>query len=202
MGMTAPEARVYDPQQVAVFWKTREKFGGLSNMAAGFPLRINGVRIRTSEALYQACRFPHLPEVQRIIISEVSPMTAKMKGKPFASESRPDWFAVRVQIMRWSLRVKLCQNPGKFGNALSETGNLEIVEKKVRRSDFWGAKVQETGLLKGPNVLGRLLMELREEYLSDGPPTQVNPLGIENFDLYGETIKPIYAEARETELLL
>lgn len=85
------EVRTYSRKDSAIFRKTAERFGGLSNMAAGFPLRVNGVYIRTSEALYQACRFPHLPDVQRLIIAEASPMTAKMKSKPHRKNSRPDW---------------------------------------------------------------------------------------------------------------
>ena len=74
--------RTYVSGEAVVVYKTKEDFGGLSNMASGYPLQINGVRILTTEALYQACRFPHLPEVQREIIGQHSPMTAKMKSKP------------------------------------------------------------------------------------------------------------------------
>ena len=42
--------------EVVVVYKTKEVFGGLSNMASGYPLQINGVCILTTEALYQACR--------------------------------------------------------------------------------------------------------------------------------------------------
>jgi ribA/ribD-fused uncharacterized protein len=191
MGLKSIQPRTYHPEDVAIFWKTRERFGGLSNMAAGFPITVNGTRIRTSEALYQACRFPHLPKIQKLIISQISPMTAKMRGKPFAEETRPDWHEVRVPVMRWCLRAKLCQNPAKFGKALAETEGAEIVEKKVRRTDFWGAKVQEDGTLQGLNVLGRLLMELREEFLVNGPPKLVKPLSIPRFELYGEPIEDI-----------
>ena len=44
------EVRTYDPTRAAVFCKTTERFGGLSNMAGGFPLRVNGINILTSEA--------------------------------------------------------------------------------------------------------------------------------------------------------
>jgi hypothetical protein len=44
------------------FKKTKDPFGGLSNMAAGYLIKINRVPILTTEALYQACRFPALPE--------------------------------------------------------------------------------------------------------------------------------------------
>lgn len=91
-----------------VFLKTKEKYGGLSNMRAGFPLRVNGIEIRTSEALYQVCRFPDHPEVQRLIIEQNSPMAAKNVSKPHRAEKcRPDWDEVMVEVMRWCLRVKL-----------------------------------------------------------------------------------------------
>ena len=37
------ESREYTRANAAAFLKTKEEFGGLSNMAAGFPLRVNGV---------------------------------------------------------------------------------------------------------------------------------------------------------------
>src|SRR5258707_624803 len=151
------QIRTYKRAESAVFSKTKEGFGGLSNMAAGFPLRINSVHIRTSEALYQACRFPHLPNVQRLIIEQVSPMTAKMKSKPYRENSRPDWERVRVKMMRWCLRVKLAQNWSSFSRLLLSTGDRAIVEES-RKDDFWGAKGVDADTLIGMNVLGRLLI--------------------------------------------
>lgn len=186
------QLRTYDPASCVVFRKTNERFGGLSNMAAGFPLRVNGVSIRTSEALYQACRFPHMPEVQRLIIGENSPMTAKMRGKPYRDQSRSDWESIRTKIMRWCLRVKLAQNLRSFGDLLLETGDKPIVEYSSK-DDFWGARPQEDGSLQGMNILGRLLMELREQIRSGVPKDlrAVEPLPLENFLLYGEPIEAI-----------
>lgn len=184
--------RTYDRSTAVVFLKTKESFGGLSNMAGGYPLRVNGVRILTSEALYQACRFPHLPHVQKLIIEQNSPMTAKMKGKPYRSDSRPDWDAVRVKIMRWCLRAKLIQNFAEFSRLLRATRDRPIVEES-RKDDFWGAKPIEPEVLVGQNVLGRLLMELREE-LSDGdrwPAQELPPLDLPEFLLFGRPIEPI-----------
>ena len=196
----ASQVRKYDPATSVVFLKTKERFGGLSNMAPGFPLTVNGVRIRTSEALYQACRFPHMPDVQRKIIDEHSPMTAKMRSKPFRKDSRPDWDAVRVKIMRWSLRVKLAQNWREFGRLLLSTGDGPIVEQS-RKDDFWGAKVVEDGSLVGMNVLGRLLMELREQlkgYDVESLRT-LEPLAIPEFFLFEQRIERInIAEPCET----
>lgn len=189
------QVRTYVPTESAVFLKTNERFGGLSNMAPGFPLVVNGVRIRTSEALYQSCRFPHMPEVQRMIIGERSPMTAKMRSKPYHRASRPDWDGVRVKIMRWCLRVKLAQNWATFGRLLLSTGDRPIVEKKVRRKDFWGATEQPDGTLVGMNVLGRLLMELREQLKGDEAESLrfIEPLAISEFLLFGEPIEAVQA---------
>jgi ribA/ribD-fused uncharacterized protein len=130
-------------------------------MASGYPLMVNGVSIRTSEALYQACRFPKLPEVQQLIIEQSSPMAAKMHSKPYRNEHcRDDWEHVCVRIMCWCLRIKLAQNWEKFGELLLSTGDQMIVEES-KRDDFWGAKPQADGTLIGTNVLGRLLQELR-----------------------------------------
>ncbi len=190
----ASQVRTYDPSASVVFLKTNERFGGLSNMAPGFPLRVNGVRIRTSEALYQACRFPHLPEVQQLIIGENSPMTAKMRSKPYRRVSRHDWDFVRVKIMRWCLRVKLAQNWREFGRLLLATGDRPIVEQS-RKDDFWGAKVAVDGTLVGMNVLGRLLMELREQLKGDEAESLrfIEPLAISEFLLFGQPIEAVQA---------
>ena len=184
--------RTYHRSDSAVFLKTREKFGGLSNMAGGFPLVVNGVDIRTSEALYQACRFPHKPDLQRLIIEQKSPMTAKMKGKPYRNESRSDWDEVRVKIMRWCLEVKLAQNWDAFREILLSTGNLPIVEHS-RKDEFWGAKPLDDDSLRGVNALGRLLMELRERIKREPQESLlcVLALPLSNFLLYGKEIQEI-----------
>jgi type I restriction enzyme S subunit len=60
-------------------------------MAAGFPLVVNDIAIRTSEALYQACRFPHRPDVQHEIIAQASPLVAKMKSRKCLRDLRPEF---------------------------------------------------------------------------------------------------------------
>src|ERR1700737_685131 len=118
----------YRRSDCVTFRKTAEQWGGLSNMAAGFPLAVNDFAIRTSEALYQACRFPHRPDVQQLIIAQPSPMGAKMKAKLHRRNSRPDFDALRVPIMWWSLRVKLACKPSTFAPLLLATDRRPIVE--------------------------------------------------------------------------
>ena len=191
------QIRTYNRADSIVFLKTREAFGGLSNMAGGFLLCVNGIDIRTSEALYQACRFPHLPEVQRLIIEQRSPMTAKMKSRKHHQDSRQDWDWIRVKIMRWCLRVKLIQNWDAFSYLLLKTGDQSIVEQS-RKDDFWGAKPVDKHTLVGVNALGRLLMGLREEVKNEGQEAflREKPLDISDFSLGGRPIEPVTAPDR------
>lgn len=185
------QTRTYSRKDSVVFRKTDEPFGGLSNMAGGYPIQVNGVRILTSEALYQACRFPHLPDVQKLIISQISPMTAKMRSKPYRKDSRADWDQVRVRIMRWCLRMKLANNWNSFSELLLRTGERPIVEES-RKDDFWGTKVvDDGGTLVGMNVLGRLLMELREQVKQQGRDAALDiaPPDISQFLLFGQPIE-------------
>ena len=150
----------YNENECCVFRKTKEQYGGLSNMAGAYLLNVNGIRILTAEALYQACRYPHLPDLQRVIINEKSPMAAKMKSKPYRkSDSRKDWEDVRVDIMFWCLKVKLAQNRIHFGTLLNST-----MDKKIREILFdvengskfmvfhpaWGYFARDYGLVQFP----------------------------------------------------
>lgn len=194
--------RIYVRSESVVFYKTNEDFGGLSNMAAGYPLQVNDIHIRTAEALYQACRFPHLPDVQSEIIGQHSPMTAKMKSKPHRKDSRSDWDEIRYKVMRWCLRVKLAQNYEEFGRLLLATRDRPIVEQS-RKDDYWGAKLADVSgdTLIGQNVLGRLLMELRERLKADteGALRTVAPLGISDFLLLGKTIETVTSQGSRQE---
>lgn len=189
----AEDFRAYHRDEVVVVYKTKEGFGGLSNMAGGYPLHLNGIRILTNEALYQACRYPHKPEVQRDIIGQHSPMTAKMKSKPFQAESRADWNEIRFKVMRWCLRVKLAQHYETFGDLLIRTGSRAIVEQS-RKDQYWGAKLMlPDDVLIGKNVLGRLLMELREKLKADTHEKlrTVPALTIPDFLLLGNQIEQV-----------
>ncbi|MEI8092599.1 MAG: NADAR family protein [Spirochaetales bacterium] len=181
--------QTFDPRNCVVVHKTHEQWGELSNMAGGFPIKVGDYTWPTTEALYQACRFPTLPDVQRLIRDQASPMSAKMKGKPHRAESRPDWDSARVEIMRWVLRLKLSQHGRTFGSVLKATDPKLIVEKS-HKDKFWGAKETPEGQLVGQNVLGQLLMELRTGFLVGGfeALTTVTPPELPNFLLLRQVV--------------
>tara|TARA_Y100000590_G_scaffold191894_1_gene218264 strand:- start:5893 stop:6393 length:501 start_codon:yes stop_codon:yes gene_type:complete len=134
-----------------------------------------------------------MPEIQEKIIEQKSPMAAKMVGKPFREKTRDDWNNVRVKIMEWCLNVKLAQNFISFGTLLEKTYNKKIVEDS-HKDDFWGAISDNDGkTLTGENLLGRLLMKLRESYFSDQKYNllKVEPLKIPDFKLYSDPIGQI-----------
>lgn len=187
------EIGVYHKENSCIFKKNNEEFGGLSNMATGFPLQVNGVEIRTTEALYQACRFPHLPEIQQKIIEQKSPMLAKMISNTNKEKSREDWDNIRLKVMKWCINIKLAQNFVSFGAVLHETGLKNIVENSAK-DNFWGAIPNEEGtIFTGKNALGILLMDLRQAFYSKDTFSLlfVEPPQIENFLLYNEPIGTI-----------
>jgi ribA/ribD-fused uncharacterized protein len=184
--MSETQIRTYQSKNVVRFRKTAEEFGGLSNMAPGFPVVVLGHRIRTSD----------MPEVQRMILNQGSPMTAKMRSKPYREDSRPDWDGVRVRVMKWCLRVKLIYNWHKFSELLLSTGDCPIVEDS-RKDSYWGA-MPHNDTLNGQNVLGRLLMDLREKLREDPDALRsVSPLQIGNFRLLGEPIPMIMSPQQQ-----
>lgn len=185
------QMRTYKKSEVVSFRSTKEAFGGLSNMAGGYAINVNDVIIGSAEALYQACRFPHLPEIQSLILAEASPMSAKMISKRFADQTRPDWNTVRFKIMYWCLQVKLIQNWERFYRDLKETGNKPIVEFSPK-DKVWAASPINDNELEGMNALGRLLMKLREEYIFNNLyPDCIDPIDIKDFKLLGFPIDSV-----------
>ena len=188
----------FDCSNDVIFHKTKEAFGGLSNMCAGYALSVNGIDIRTSEALFQAMKYPNNPDVQKAIIEEKSPLGAKMKSKSFNNYVRKDWFDINVDVMYWCLRVKLSQNFDKFIDLLISTGGAGIVEFSYK-DKFWGAVPDGKKQLSGRNVLGVLLEILRgdchiktKQALTRFPLIKcMSAVNIDNFLLYGDQIEEI-----------
>jgi ribA/ribD-fused uncharacterized protein len=170
---------LFRAEECAVFSTTTGPYGSYSNMAAGFPLSIDGVTFRTSEALYQCFRFPHRSEIQREIVDAASPMTAKLIARRNRNESRSGWLDVRVAIMQWCVTLKLMSHPERFGREIASSGEMPIVELSSR-DRFWAA-VEEprgSGLLVGENQLGSILMRLRDDLHAGDVALPVLPDGL------------------------
>jgi len=157
----------YDLSQVISFYKVDETYGGLSNMSGKyFHLQVNDILVRSSESMYQCLRFTSHPDIQREILENKSPKGSKMVSKKYRKEfTREDFDEIKVELMYWCLKVKLCSHPLLFGGLLDRTGDKEIVE--ISNSDrFWGCvrEKENENMVSGENVLGKLLMDLRTYY--------------------------------------
>jgi ribA/ribD-fused uncharacterized protein len=192
-------------QDCVVFFKVGEEYGGLSNLSNDFPLRVNGLRVGSTEALYQVCRFPHRPDWQREILDAPHAMRAKMVAKKEGrrkEHSRPDWEEIQVEVMRWCLRLKLAQHFRQFGGLLRRSAPRPIVERS-RKDRFWGAVWEKNGMLCGQNRLGRLLMELRDELLAcraagqESRLLRVEPPQVLGFLLLGQPIAVIDGKGQQ-----
>src|ERR1700750_2768491 len=144
--------REYNTKEIVTFAKTENKFGGLSNMAPGYSLFINEVNIQSSEIIYQACRFPLFPLIQKEIIETKNPMDAKAVSRKYQQYSRQDWDQVKFKVMKWCLEVKLIQNFDAFSKLLLSTGDKTIVEFS-KKDTVWGASPVAPNVLKGKNAL-------------------------------------------------
>ena len=88
------------------------------------------------------------------ILAAPTPGQAKRLGRK--CQLRPDWEQVKVQVMRDALLLKFKQP--EFKSKLLSTGNEFLVEGNDWNDTFWGVCGG-----KGRNMLGYLLMEIREE---------------------------------------
>lgn len=150
------------------FTKVDLPWGFLGNMAP-FPVTYENKIWKTSEALFQALRFDD-NAIKEEIRTKASPMSAKMIAKKFKSRmviepmSKSD-----VEIMRSVVKLKFDQHP-EIKRKLINSGEHIIIEDVTDRPGarhmFWGMK-KENDQWVGENMMGRILMELRETYLKE-----------------------------------
>lgn len=184
------QSRIYNINEVISFSKTNEEFGGLSNMAPNYHIYINDIKILTSEALYQSCRFPNNPEIQQKIFEQFSPMYAKNISRDNTILTRTDWELIKIMAMRWAIRAKLACNFEIFSKLLFETKSYPIVEIS-RKDSFWGGiYYSKTKTIQGQNILGRLLMETRE-IIKNSSFDLLSPPPINNFLILKKEVPPI-----------
>lgn len=127
----------------------------LSNFYQGAPIKLNGIIYPTSEHLYQAAKSTNIDDW--ISISKLStPGQAKRAAQKLPM--RDNWEEIKVQVMRETLALKFNQNR-RLVTLLLNTGDAELIEGNTWGDTFWGVCDG-----KGINMLGKLLMELREEW--------------------------------------
>lgn len=128
-------------------------YGFLSNFHTS-TIYIDGKPYPSVEHAYQASKTLN-EDTREVIRNAKSPGEAKKLGK--CVQLRPDWDSVKVDLMRQFLRQKF-ESPF-LRHQLLETGDADLVYGNTWNDRFWG--VCRGG---GNNWLGKLLMELRNEF--------------------------------------
>ena len=157
--------QVYPIAQSVFFHKKTDKHWILSNMAS-CPLEIDGIPFKNSEHLFQTLKFATPESIRAVYQSNNAKMTAKHYQK-LGGHRREDWEQILVDVMKFCLQQKYEQCL-EFRTELERTNGYNIVElqdakndKESTRANAWGVKSKGQNYV-GPNLMGRLLMELRD----------------------------------------
>lgn len=142
------------PRAVVHFYSVNDAFGDFSNFAA-YPISVDGLRWSTSEHYFQAQKMVD-PRDREAIRRATSPAEAARKGRDRSKTIRRDWESAKVAVMRRALEAKVRQH-AQVRDLLLSTGDAKLVEH-TENDDYWG----DGGDGRGKNMLGRLLMELRD----------------------------------------
>ena len=128
------------------------EFAFLSNFYPA-PVNFDGMKYPNNEAAFQAQKCPERRD--EFIALGQQPGKQKRLGRKV--ELRPDWEAVKDDIMYTLCLCKFAQNPS-LAEKLLATGVAELVEGNYWHDHYWGV-CNGTG----QNKLGKILMAVRNE---------------------------------------
>lgn len=134
------------------FYFRKEKYGWLSNFERCWQ-NINGIQYPTNEHYYQSMKAKN-GDVNRWIVVAPNPYLAMCAGRSLREnkELREDWEDIKVEVMLNGLRAKFTDR--RLRRMLLKTGDA-ILHEDSPTDMFWGKK--------GEDMLGKLLMRVREE---------------------------------------
>lgn len=137
------------------FYSAKEQpYGCFSNFSA-HGLELDGLYWRTVEHYFQAQKFAGHAEHVEALRLMASPMQVAKAGRSRQRPLRPDWEAVKDDIMRNAV-LKKFQTHSSIREILLATGNEELIDKTTG-DYYWGCGTNGTG----KNMLGFILMETR-----------------------------------------
>lgn len=129
------------------------KYYFLSNFYSA-PVTYDGLTFQNNEAAFQAAKCIN-PELRKQFIN-LNPSEAKRSGRRV--KLRSDWEQVKVVIMRDICKAKFEQNED-LRQQLIATGSEPLEE-----GNTWGDRIWGTVNGVGQNHLGKILMQIRNEY--------------------------------------
>ncbi|TWU49278.1 NADAR family protein [Rubripirellula reticaptiva] len=142
-------------QSVINFYSVSDEYGEFSNFAA-YSIKLKGKRWPTSEHYFQGQKFQdagHREEVRKA----KTPMIAARLGRDRKKKLRRDWESIKDNVMRGAVMAKFSQHDD-LRELLLATGQAKLVEHTTNDA-YWG----DGGDGSGRNMLGRILMEIRDK---------------------------------------
>lgn len=141
--------------KVIHFYSVTDEYGWCSNFAP-YLIKLGGKTWPTSEHYFQARKFEDSADEEAVRQAR-TPMLAARLGRDRKRKLRRDWESIKVSVMREAVRAKFTQHED-LARLLLETGDAKLVEH-TDQDDYWG----DGGDGSGKNMLGRILMEIRQE---------------------------------------
>ena len=144
----------------------REEYEFLSNF---YPTKVvfDGITYYNAEAAYQAQKC--YLQADRLRFALLSADEAKRLGQKI--EIRSDWDEIKYHVMEQVVYAKFAQNP-TLAQDLLDTGDKPLKEGNTWGDVYWGINLR-TG--EGENNLGKILMDLRENFRKNGIPKVTTP---------------------------
>jgi ribA/ribD-fused uncharacterized protein len=137
------------------FFSQSETHRELSNFAP-FGIDLDEVRWPSVEHYYQAQKFTD-PELRKTIRKAAKPIIAKNLADKNKAAIRPDWDAVKDEVMYRAVKRKFERHP-QLRALLLATGAQDIVES-APTDYYWGVGREGTG----ENRLGKIIERIRAE---------------------------------------
>lgn len=139
---------------IIYFYRQNDPYGFFSNFS-NHPFTLKGSVWPTSEHYFQAMKFEYT-EFEEEIRQISSPGMAARRGRDRDLPLRKDWEQIKDNVMREALYAKFTQH-ADLKQRLLNTGTATLVEHTIN-DNYWA----DGGDGTGKNMLGILLMELRE----------------------------------------
>lgn len=122
------------------------------------PITVIGFPYQNTEAAYQASKTLDLDARKKFEL--LSGAQAKQLGRKL--KIRPDWDLVKFEMMELVLRAKFMTH-GHLAAKLRNTTDRPIIELNTWGDTIWGQVKNKNGVLVGDNMLGKLLMNIRDD---------------------------------------
>ena len=141
------------------FYSTRDAYGCFSNFSP-HGITLKGLWWRTTEHYFQAQKFAVTPHEEAVRLAKTPKQAAEI-GRDRTRPLRTDWEQVKDDIMREAVRQKF-RTHKDIRQQLLDTGDEELFEN-APGDYYWGIGANGSG----KNMLGKILMEMREELRHD-----------------------------------